>query len=74
MNETLETARKGAPDGSPMAGFTLAAALRLNGDDVLANQELESIYATFPDARTRAQEIVGSQRLPPKIVALIFGK
>ncbi len=72
--EALDAARKGAPDGSPMAGFMLAAALRLNDDDIMADQALETIYATFPDVRARSQEIVQSQRLPPKIVQLIFGK
>lgn len=71
--QALDAARAGAPDGSPIAGFTLAAALHLNGDEIMADQALESIYATFPDARARQDEIVRSQRLPPRIVELIFG-
>ncbi|MEY2759402.1 MAG: hypothetical protein RIR33_3180 [Pseudomonadota bacterium] len=35
-------------NGSPIAGFTLAAALRLNGDDVLADQALESLMRPIP--------------------------
>jgi adenylate cyclase len=72
--EALEQARNGAPDGSPIAGFTLAAALRLNGDDVMADRALETVYATYPETRARRMEIVTSQRLPPQIVALVFGR
>lgn len=72
--EALEQARNGAPDGSPIAGFTLAAALRLNGDNVMADQALETIFAIYPEARARQQEIVTSQRLPTKIIELAFGK
>jgi adenylate cyclase len=72
--EALAAAQQGAPDGSPMAGFMLAAALRLNGEAIMADQALESIYATYPGTREKRDEIVRSQRLPPKMVKLIFGE
>ncbi len=50
----------------PLANYDL-----LKGD---GQKALESIYATYPDAHTRKHEIVESQRLPPKIVALVFGE
>lgn len=71
--EALAAARKGASDGSPMAGYMLAAALRLNGNDIMADQALEALYATYPDIRGRQDEILNSQRVPPKILKLIFG-
>jgi adenylate cyclase len=72
--EALEAARNGSPDSSPMAGYMLAAALRLNGNDAMADQALESLYAMHPDARDKRDEIVKSQRLPAKMVKLIFGE
>jgi adenylate cyclase len=71
--EALAAAENGAPDGSPMAGYMLAAALRLNGNEIMANQALESLYATYPDAREKRDEIIASQRLPARMVKLIFG-
>jgi hypothetical protein len=51
-----------------------AAALQLNDYEIMADQALEPIYATFPDWRARQQEIVQSLRLAPTIVALILGE
>jgi len=72
--EALAAAQAGAPDGSPMAGFMLAAALRLNGNDIMADQALESLYAMYPEARAQRMQIAHSQRLPPRMVKLIFGE
>ena len=50
----------------PLANYYL-----LKGD---RQKALESICATYPDTRTRKNEIVESQCTPPKIVALVFGE
>ena len=50
----------------PLANYYL-----LKGD---GQKALESICATYPDTRTRKNEIVESQRTQPKIVALVFGE
>ena len=71
--EALRAAQEAAMDGSPLAGYLLAAALRLNGDTAKANQALESLYATHPEARDNREELVKRLRLPPKLVKLIFG-
>lgn len=72
-DEALRAAQETATDGSPLAGYLLAAALRLNGDTAKANQALESLYATHPEARDNREELVKRLRLPDKLVTLIFG-
>ena len=71
--EALRAAQEAAMDGSPLAGYLLAAALRVNGDNAEANQALESLYATHPEARDNREELVKRLRLPDKLVQLIFG-
>ncbi len=71
--EALSAAQEAAMDGSPLAGYLLAAALRLNGDTAKANQALESLYATHPEARDNRDELLKRLRLPEKLVQLIFG-
>ena len=71
--EALRAAQEAATDGSPLAGFLLAAALRLNGDSARANQALESLYATHPEARDNRDELLKRLRLPDKLVKLVFG-
>jgi adenylate cyclase len=71
--EALRAAQEAAMDGSPLAGYLLAAALRLNGDGAKADQALESLYATHPEARDNREELVKRLRLPEKLVELIFG-
>ena len=71
--EALRAAQEAAMDGSPLAGYLLAAALRINGDTAKANQALESLYATHPEARDNRDELVKRLRLPDKLVKLIFG-
>lgn len=72
--EALRAAQDAAMDGSPRAGYLLAAALRINGDTAKANQALESLYATHPEARDNRDELVQRLRLPDKMVKLIFGE
>jgi adenylate cyclase len=71
--EAIRAAQEAAKDGSPLAGYLLAAALRLNGDAAKANQALESLYATHPEARDNRDELLKRLRLPEKLVKLIFG-
>lgn len=71
--EALRAAQEAAQDGSPLAGFLLAAALRLNGDNAKADQALQSIYATHPEARDNQAELLKRLRLPDKMVKLVFG-
>jgi adenylate cyclase len=72
--EALAAAEKGAPDGSPMGGYMLAAALRLNGNDQLADQALASLYATHPEIVGKDQEILKRMRIPERVVSVIFGR
>lgn len=71
--EALRAAQAAVTDGSPIAGYMLAAALRLNGDDAKADQALASLYATHPEALEQRDALVKSLRLPDKVVKLIFG-
>lgn len=71
--EALRAAQEAAIDGSPLAGYLLAAALRLNGDTAKADQTLETLYLTHPEARDNRDELLKRLRLPPKLVKLIFG-
>ncbi len=73
-DQALRAAQEAAMDGSPLAGFLLAAALRLNGDNAKADQALETIYATHPEARDNRDELMKRLRLPDKLVKLVFGK
>jgi adenylate cyclase len=72
-DQALRAAQEAATDGSPLAGFLLAAALRVNGDNAKADQALESLYATHPEARDNRDELLKRLRLPDKLVELIFG-
>jgi len=72
--EALKAAEEGAPDGSPMGGYMLAAALRLNGNDAMANQALASLYATFPEVVGHEQEAFRRMRMPDRIVRLALGE
>lgn len=72
--EALDAAQKGAPDGSPMGGYMLAAALRLNGNDALADQALASLYATFPALADSEQEAFKRMRMPERIIRLALGE
>lgn len=72
--EALRAAQEAASDGSPMAGFMLAAALRLNGDNAKADQALQTIYATHPEARDNQAELLKRLRFPPKLEKMVFGK
>lgn len=71
--DALRNAQEAAADGSPMAGYVLAAALRLNGDEAKADQALASLYVTHPDARDRREELLMRLRVPPSLEKLIFG-
>lgn len=71
--EALRNAQEAASDGSPQSGFVLAAALRLNGDNLKADQALESLYATHPDAREKQDEILARLPRSTALVKLIFG-
>ena len=71
--EALRAAEEGAKDGSPVAGYLLAAALRLNGDNAKADQALQSLYAMHPEARDNRDELLKRLRLPGTVVKLIFG-
>ncbi len=71
--EALRAAQDAAMDGSPLAAYLLAAALRANGDHAKADQALESLYATRPEARDNSDELLNRLRLPDKLVKLIFG-
>lgn len=70
--EALEAAQEGSPDGSPMGGYMLAAALRLNGQDALADQALGSLYATHPEIKGKDMEILKRMRIPQRVVDLVF--
>ena len=71
--EALRNAQEAAADGSAMAGYMLAAALRLNGDNVKADEALQSLYATHPDARDKREDVMKRLRVPPSLMKLIFG-
>lgn len=72
--EALRAAQEAASDGSPMAAFMLAAALRLNGDNAKADQALQSVYATHPEARDNQAELLKRLRFPAKMEKMIFGR
>ena len=72
--EALRNAQEAASDGSPMSGYMLAAALRINGDTAKADQALQSLYATHPEARDKRDELIKRLRLPDKLVKIIFGE
>lgn len=72
--EALRNAQEAAADGSPMSGYMLAAALRINGDTAKADQALQSLYATHPEARDKRDELIKRLRLPDKLVKIIFGE
>lgn len=72
--EALRNAQEAASDGSPMSGYMLAAALRINGDTAKADQALQSLYATHPEARDNRDQLVKRLRLPDKLVKIIFGE
>ena len=57
-----------------MSGYMLAASLRINGDEAKADQALQSLYATHPEARDKRDELVKRLRLPDKLVKIIFGE
>lgn len=71
--EALRNAQEAASDSSPMAGYMLAAALRLNGETAKAEQALQSLYAVHPDARDKREELIKRLRLPEELVTMIFG-
>lgn len=72
-DEALRAAQETAMDGSPLAGYLLAAAWRLNGNTAKAEETLQTLYATHPEARDNRDELVKRLRLPEKLVKLIFG-
>lgn len=73
-DEALDAAQKGAPDGSPMGGYMLAAALRLNGREQLADQALASLYATHPEIVGKDDDILKRMRIPERVMKVIFGR
>lgn len=71
--EAIRQAQEAATDGSPMAVFMLAAAQRLNGDSAKADETLQKLYATHPEARDNRDELLKRLRFPDRLVKLIFG-
>ncbi len=71
--EALRNAQEAASDGSPVSGYMLAAALRINGDEAKADQALQSLYATHPEARDKRDQLIKRLRLPDKLVKILFG-
>ncbi len=72
--EALAAADEGAPDGSPMGAYMMAAALRLNGRDREADDALAILYQTHPEIVGKDADIVKRMRLPERVVSLIFGQ
>jgi adenylate cyclase len=71
--EALRNAQEAATDNSTMAGYMLAAALRLNGESAKADQALQSLYVVHPEARDKREELMKRLRLPKELLAMIFG-
>jgi len=74
--EALRFAEAAAPDGSPLASYILAAALRLNGREADAEATLRELGRKYPNEiidRARRAEFESATRLPKAVVDLIFG-
>jgi len=70
--DALKYARLNVSDRGPLEVYLMAAALRLDGREREADEELASLYRTHPDARDRAH-MMQILRVPPKLELLIFG-